>query len=183
MSSGRGSDATTWFREPGRGRYARPERERRFLVGPSVPAGDAARLIEDRYLEGTSLRLRRVTSDGRSVHKLTQKVRTSQDDPAEVLITNLYLSSDEHQRLSALPGCVLVKSRTVVATATHQFVVDEFHGQLQDLRLAEVEVEDLAAPLDLPDWAGAEVTHDDRYSGGCLSALDREGAHALLSTQ
>ncbi|TAL24668.1 MAG: hypothetical protein EPN99_02565 [Frankiales bacterium] len=180
MSSGRKVDATSWFREPGRGRYARHERERRFLVRPSVPTGLATRLIEDRYLEGTSLRLRRVTSDGRAVHKLTQKVRTSHDDPAEVLITNLYLSAEEHQRLAALPGHVIAKTRTVVATTTHEFVVDDFQGQLQGLRLAEVEVDDLAAPLDLPDWVGAEVTHDDRYSGGSLAALDPGGLDALL---
>lgn len=166
------SDATEWFREPGRGKYARPERERRFLVARSVPVGEAARLIEDRYLEGMSLRLRRVTQDRRSVHKLTQKVRTEASDPSEVLVTNMYLSEGEYSRLSALPGHVVVKTRTVVATMSHHFAVDEFHERLRGLRLAEVEVTDLAEPLDLPEWLLAEVSHDDRFSGGNLALTD-----------
>ena len=49
------------------------------------------------------------------------------------------------------------------------------------LRLAEVEVEDLAAPRQLPDWLGPEVTHDDRFSGGRLAALDERSAADLLA--
>ena len=172
------TDPVTWLREPGRGPYARRELERRFLVGAAVADGTAARLIEDVYLDGTSLRLRRVTGDGRAVHKLTQKVRVDEEDPSAVLITNTYLTADEHRLLSALPGHVVVKSRSVVAGA---LVVDVFRGHLEGLVLAEVEVADLTAPLALPDWVGAEVTHDDRYSGGRLAAAREREIAELLS--
>ena len=174
------ADATDWFREPGRGAYARLERERRFLPGPSAPTGNAVRLLEDRYLEGMRLRLRRVTREGRSVHKLTQKVRTVESDPTEVLITNTYLSEGEYARLSALPGLMVVKTRSVVVTASHHFVVDDFQGRLQGLRLAEVEVQDLAEPLDLPPWLGAEVSGDDQFSGGQLAVTDEVRLTELL---
>lgn len=167
------TDPADWAREPGRGTYARTERERRFLVRPNAPKGRLPRLIEDRYLDGLRLRLRRVTGDGRTVHKLTQKVRPEEHDPSEVLLTNMYLSPDEYERLAQLPGHDLVKTRTVVPP----FVVDEFHGRLTGLRLAEVEVHDLKQPLDLPDWLGPEVTTDDRYSGGRLAVTD--GAQLL----
>ncbi|MBC7372893.1 MAG: hypothetical protein H7323_02745 [Frankiales bacterium] len=174
------TDATAWFREPGRGKCTRPERERRFLVARSVPEGEAARLIEDRYLEGMSLRLRRVTQDRRSVHTLTQKVRTEASDPSEVLVTNTYTSEGEYSRLSAFPGHDVVKTRTVVATMSHHFVVDEFHERLAGLRLAEVEVTDLAKPLDLPEWLLAEVSHDDRFSGGHLAVTDASQLTEML---
>lgn len=42
------------------GKYARAERERRFLMaGPPVSAVTASRRITDRYLPGTRLRVRR----------------------------------------------------------------------------------------------------------------------------
>lgn len=174
------SDATDWTREPGRGKYARPERERRFLVGTPVPAGGAGRLIEDRYLDGMRLRLRRVSRDGQSVHKLTQKVRPEESDPSGVLLTNMYLSEDEYSRLCLLPGQVVVKTRAVIPGSAHDFVVDEFHGRLHGLRLAEVEVRDLAEPLHLPEWVTTEVTHDDRFSGGQLAGTSEAQLRELL---
>jgi CYTH domain-containing protein len=176
------SNAADWTREPGRGKYARSERERRFLVKTSVPAGEAARLIEDRYLDGMRLRLRRVSRDGWSVHKLTQKVRPDASDPSQVLITNMYLSETEYSRLSALPGQLVVKTRVVIPVLSHDFVVDEFHGRLQGLRLAEVEVRDLAEPLDLPGWVTTEVTSDDRFSGGQLATTTAVQLRELLDT-
>jgi CYTH domain-containing protein len=173
-------DATDWAREPGQGSYARPERERRFLTTGAVPEGDAARLIEDRYLEGLRLRLRRVSGGGRCVHKLTQKVRMNDRDPSEVLITNMYLTEPEYAVLLALPGRPVVKMRSVVTAEANQFVVDEFQGRLQGLRMAEVEVRDLADRLRLPGWLGREVTHDDRFSGGQLAVADEAALQEML---
>jgi CYTH domain-containing protein len=174
------SGASDWAREPGRGKYARVERERRFRVTGPVPASSFERLIEDRYLDGTSLRLRRVSHDGSAVHKLTQKVRPVESDPSEVRITNTYLSEGEYALLSALPGAVLTKVRTVVPTPTHELVVDTFCGRLQGLRLAEVEVRERAEITDLPQWLGAEVTHDDRFSGAQLARADGNALRKLL---
>lgn len=146
-----------------------------------MPEGDTARLIEDRYLDGLRLRLRRVSRQGRSIHKLTQKVRSDENEPAEVFITNMYLSEAEYARLLALPGHLVVKTRSVVPSMSHQFVVDEFHGRLAGLRLVEVEVRDLAEPLHLPGWLGQEVTHDDRFSGGRLAVADEAAVQELLN--
>jgi len=167
----------TWAREPGRGSYARPERERRFLVRTDPPPLHDVRTLEDRYLDGTTLRLRHVHAGGRSVWKLTQKVRVDAADPADVRLTNVYLLAEEHARLSVLSGRTLVKARG----ACDGVVVDLFSGPLEGLRLAEVEVDDLSARRDLPGWLGPEVTHDDRFSGGRLAALDEPAAAALLA--
>lgn len=41
--------------------------------------------------------------------------------------------------------------------------VDEFFGENQGLILAEVELSHVDQALELPDWIGAEVSHDPRY--------------------
>lgn len=101
-------------RTPGEGRYAKPERERRFLVAVTPLGSGPARRIEDRYLDGTRLRLRKVVAAGDDVvFKLTQKVRRDEADPGLVSLTNIYLPSDEYERLALLAGPVLTKTRRV----------------------------------------------------------------------
>jgi hypothetical protein len=82
------------------GKYARIERERRFLLpGPPPPAAAAAgrRRITDRYLTGTRLRLRRVdhADTGACEVKLTQKVPAGAPGFVQGLITTIYLSAAE----------------------------------------------------------------------------------------
>lgn len=161
-----------WRRAPGRGKYAKVERERRFLVVGDPPDLGVARDIEDRYLDGTLLRLRRLTVAGESVYKLTQKVRWS-GSLLEVSTTNTYLSAEEYDRLLVLPAAVLSKTRRVCLVDGRTFAVDEFHGPLAGLRLAETEVESTADRVPSPPWLGPEVTYDERYSGGSLAVADR----------
>jgi adenylate cyclase len=127
------------------------------------------------------LRLRHVAVGADSVYKLTQKVRVRDEDPAELAITNVYLSPEEHALLAALPASTISKTRSVHAVGEHDFVVDAFHGRLSGLRLAEIEVEDLRAPLPIPAWLGQEVTHDNRYSGGFLAFEHDDQVSDLLT--
>jgi hypothetical protein len=95
-------------------RYGRPEIERRFLLA-GVPDGDVLRTadIDDRYLDGTRLRLRRqVDRAGPVVFKLTQKL-PRQGRYGE--ITTLHISEDEHAALAALPAATLRKIRLSIA--------------------------------------------------------------------
>jgi CYTH domain-containing protein len=138
------------------------------------------RLIEDRYLDGTRLRLRHVRVGDGSVFKLTQKVRLDADDPFDVALTNMYLEAGEYRRLAQLPGADLRKTRSVCFVGANRFVLDEFHGHLQGLCLVEIDVADLAEELVLPTWLGAEVTHDDRFSGGSLARASAEQIARLL---
>ncbi|MFC8512696.1 hypothetical protein [Streptomyces sp. NPDC057257] len=80
------------------GKYAQVERERRFLLAepPASAAVTVSRVIIDRYLVGTRLRLRRAEfPDGRREFKLTQKVPVSRPGAVQGLITNTYLSPAE----------------------------------------------------------------------------------------
>jgi len=155
------------------------ERERRFLVEAALaPALEpaTARLIEDRYLPGTGLRLRRVTApDGSVVHKLGKKY------PGAGLssrpMTNIYLDAAEYGALAALPAAVLVKRRHDVGGG---FAIDVFEGALAGLILAEISADDGAAlaAIVVPSWCTVEVTEDTAYAGGTL-AID--GWHATAT--
>lgn len=48
------------------------------------------------------------------------------------------------------------------------WVIDEFHGALEGLWLAEIELSRPDEKFDLPDWVGVEVTEDPRYSNAYL---------------
>jgi adenylate cyclase len=58
---------------------------------------------------------------------------------------------------------ILEKTRTRVGHGGLVWEVDEFAGPLAGLVLAEVELDSADQALDLPDWAGREVTGDPRY--------------------
>lgn len=175
------TDPPHWWRAPGEGRYARLERERRFLL-TGLPDGlTDSRLIDDRYLDGVRMRLRRIEGDGRVVCKLTQKIRPDDADPSTVSLTNLYLTESEHARLCALPGVMLRKTRSVWQLQQQTFVVDVFHERLTGLLLAELEVDDLDAPLPPHPLIGLDVTRDDRFSGGALAAEDDDRIQELLA--
>ena len=66
-------------------------------------AGDAREIV-DRYVIGTRLRLRSVTADGATAHKLGGWVRPDPDDPMLVMHTSLYLSQEEERR-GAITSC------------------------------------------------------------------------------
>jgi CYTH domain-containing protein len=120
------------------GKYARAEIERRFLLG-GVPDGEdvlAVNEIDDRYLDGTRLRLRRMAQvGGPTALKLTQKLPEPDGHGRQGALTTLYVSEDEYAALAVLPAATLSKSRLSIAP----YGVDVFRGHLAGLYLAEVE--------------------------------------------
>ena len=164
-------------------KYAHIERERRFLVDRATRpdlAGLPCVEIEDHYLDGTRLRLRRMRDSvsGAVVFKLTKKYETG-DVRARPIVT-AYLTDAEYRVFAALPARRLVKRRYEVETKGGAFGIDLFQGNLEGVVLAEIECADDAAlsALILPDWA-IEVTEDPRFEGGYLSQLTAAEAAAL----
>jgi CYTH domain-containing protein len=149
-------------REPGRGRYAQREDERRFLLSELPSERTDPVEIVDRYLEGTRLRLRCVGGD---TWKLTQKVRVDEADPSRILITNIYLSETEHGRLAALPAAELRKVRWRLPSHPG-WSVDVFSGALAGLVLASSESPHDGRP---PVEAVQDVTFDEAFTGGALA--------------
>lgn len=147
-------------------KYARVEIERRFLLA-GVPDGEvvAAHDIDDLYIEGTSLRLRRMARHGGETRlKLTQKLPCS---TVERTLTTIYLTEAEHAVFDRLPGARLRKTRLSIPP----YCVDVFASPLDGLVLAEVEFPSVeGARAFVPaDYCVAEVTTDIRYTGGSLA--------------
>jgi CYTH domain-containing protein len=156
-----------------RTKYARLEDEQRFVL-PALPDGShAPRLIEDRYVLGTRLRVRTVTDEVSRgvVAKLGHKVRLDDAHPSAVWHTTMYVDDDELAVLAALRAATLTKRRWTVAGGA----VDTFLGDLDGLVLFEG-----PRPVVAPGPA-VEVTDDERFCGGALAALDPDGAAALLA--
>lgn len=80
-------------------------------------------------------------------------------------------AADAHQLLDELCERPLIeKTRSAVAIGGLTWEVDAFSGVNDGLIIAEVELENEAQQIDLPDWIGEEVTHDPRYFNANLIA-------------
>ncbi len=71
---------------------------------------------------------------------------------------------DQARQLLALclPGTI-DKHRHIVPYEGHRWEVDEFHGHLEGLTLAELEVPSADTEFAIPPFLGPEVTGDPRY--------------------
>lgn len=59
---------------------------------------------------------------------------------------------------------IVRKTRHVVPISNSLVIeVDEFHGKLSGLTLAEIELTDILQDFPRPDWLGDEVTHDPSF--------------------
>lgn len=176
--SGTGSHAPI-----GEGKYARIERERRFLLAGPPPASavTGSRRITDRYLLGTRLRLRRVDyCDSRACEfKFTQKVPAGAPGFVQGLITSIYLSAAEYDLLVSLPATVLSKIRMSVPPLS----IDVFDPPLHGLVMADVEfsTDQEAQSFTPPVAAVAEITDDPRFTGGSLVQTRRRDLRAWLA--
>jgi CYTH domain-containing protein len=167
----------------GEGKYARIERERRFLLAgpPPTTAVTAPRRITDRYLPGTRLRLRRVDylDSGARELKFTQKVPAGRPGYIQGLITSTYLSAAEYDLLASLPAQVLTKTRLSVPPLS----IDLFDPPLHGLVMADAEfsTDEEAQSFLQPPAAVAEVTDDARFTGGSLVRARRHDLLAWLA--
>ncbi len=151
-------------------KYAHWVAERRFLVDtrklPDLNAADA-RLIEDLYIDGGRLRLRKITMPGGAGLEFKLAKKYAPDNPMIGPMTNLYLNADEYEVFNVLPGARLSKRRHKVGA----FVVDVFEGALDGLILAECEASNRMAAMafDIPAWCVREVTTELDYTGARLA--------------
>lgn len=175
---------------PGASRYARVERERRYLLQglpPGLKTSDPHTQITDNYVTGTRLRLRKVR-DPRTNEwtlKLTQKHTPAPPDFSRTLITNMYLSPYEYEVLSVFEGNELRKNRYPYEHEGRVYAVDVFLGHLRGLVLAETdfdEDEELDA-FPAPSFAHLDVTRDELFTGARLVELTAEELRGALESR
>jgi CYTH domain-containing protein len=163
---------------PAESKYARTERERRYLL-QDLPEGlsraDPHVQITDNYITGTRLRLRKVRDPktNKWTIKFTQKFAPDPRDLSRTIITNIYLNALETESLAISDANEIRKNRYHFDYEGHTFAIDMFLGDLFGLVLAEVsfasdaEMENFSRP----SFAIAEVTNTETFSGGRLSEL------------
>lgn len=145
------------------------EIERKFLVtDPSVVDGVTGTVIRQGYLSRVkerTVRVRRmgdrafVTIKGANVG--ARRSEWEYEIPA----------SDADELLLLCESPVLDKTRYVIDVAGRDWEVDVFAGANAGLVMAEVELDDEAAVVELPSWAGLEVTDDARYYNANLARV------------
>lgn len=153
-------------------KYSHIERERRWTVnGSALPDLDncTSLLIEDRYIDGSRMRLRRMTDEcsGEISLKLSKKYDAGSSD-ARPLVT-AYLDAQEYELLLALPGANLAKRRFHVPHEGREWSLDLFIDPHEGLALLEIEAEEHELQtLVPPPFATKEITDDERYACGSL---------------
>src|SRR5689334_4509410 len=159
-------------------KYARVERERRFLLA-DLPEGltraDPHLQITDNYITGTRLRLRKVREPrtNKWTVKFTQKFAPDGEDLSRTVITNTYLNALEAETLSVFNSNEIRKNRYRFEFEGREFAIDMFLGDLFGLVLAEVSFanDQELDSFPKPPFAIADVTDDLLFTGGSLCEL------------
>jgi CYTH domain-containing protein len=163
---------------PAENKYARVERERRYLL-QDLPQGLTRASphvqITDNYITGTRLRLRKVRNPqtNKWTVKFTQKFAPDAEDFSRTIITNIYLNALEAEMLAVFDANEIRKNRYPFEFEGRSFSVDMFLGDLFGLVLAEVsfETDDELENFPRPPFAIADVTNNELFTGGKLSEL------------
>jgi len=163
------------------GKYARIERERRFLLRElPEPLTRASKHVQiwDNYITNTRLRLRkiRVPETKEYKWKLTQKFAPDPEDLLRTVITNTYLSRTEYEVFSVFEGNEIRKNRYPYEYEGHSYGIDVFLGALWGLILAETsfETDEEMERFTQPPFAFMDVTNDPMFAGGSLVNLSFE---------
>ncbi len=77
--------------------------------------------------------------------------------------------TDAANLLALCPRPLIDKTRHIVHHAGMKWEIDIFHGDNEGLRIAEVELERVDQPIDLPEWVGEEVSQDPKFYNSELS--------------
>lgn len=151
-------------------RYSQLEIERRWLVDKSLLpelSSLPVRLITDRYLDHSRLRLRKIEKADQVEYKLCKKYgKTSEiSEP----ITNLYLSAEEYTMLSVLPGRTLVRQRFTYLFQGVAFSINVMVGKPGPvIAEAEFSSEAEARECDPPPFCTEEISSRIEYEGVSL---------------
>jgi len=166
---------------PESSKYARIERERKFLLeglpGDLTPASPHVQ-ITDNYLTGTRLRLRKIRDPRTNKWrvKFTQKFAPNPQDFSRTIITNVYLNAAEYNTLAIFEANEIRKNRYSFEHGGLKYGIDLFLGDLLGLILAEIsfETDEELEQFIAPPFALAEVTNDALFTGGRLTDLTFE---------
>jgi CYTH domain-containing protein len=143
------------------------EIERKFLIQRNRwhPEGPGSRMTQG-YLSRDPDRTVRVRIVGEEAF-MTVKSRRTGISRTEIEFPITHEHARDLMALCFQP--VIDKMRHAVLHDGMLWEVDVFHGANEGLIVAEIELPAEDTPFTLPDWIGAEVSHDPRYTNSRLS--------------
>lgn len=163
-----------------RWKYAKPEIERRFLLAqrPKKLEDYPFKTIEDKYITGTKIRLRKTCQGDQFQYKLTKKLPLPAATAPLEWASTIYLSQDEYEVFSMLPGSTIKKRRYYTTLASGKALgIDEIALPNEIIWIAEVEfAENEPLAVVLPFSGVREITNDKAYAGNELAKLYAGGA-------
>ncbi len=145
------------------------EIERRFLIANSRwrESAEAPRQIRQAYLALTglaSVRIRIVETA-----KAYMTIKSAQAEVERLEFEYPIPVADAEKLMEMRSGNMIEKQRHIVPCETMRWEIDVFSGVLAGLVIAEIELPDPDVQLSRPDWLGAEITSDERYSNASLA--------------
>ena len=148
------------------------ERERKFLVDELPDGlGDTSTISQGYLVRDDRVEVRVRDEDGE--RSLTIKGGRGE----ERVEVELELSTEDFDELWPLTEHQRIEKRRSRVDLRDDLVaeVDQYRGQLEGLLVVEVEFESEAEAdrFESPEWFGAEVTDDDRYSNATLAEQGR----------
>ncbi|MGF1620381.1 MAG: CYTH domain-containing protein [Rhodomicrobiaceae bacterium] len=145
------------------------EIERRFLVVNSSwrESAEAPRQFRQAYLALTgqaSIRIRIVEKA-----EAYMTIKSAQAEIERLEFEYSIPVEDAETLMEMRSGNMIEKQRHIVSCGNARWEIDVFSGVLAGLVIAEIELPDRDMQFSRPDWLGAEITTDKRYSNASLA--------------
>ena len=151
-------------------KYGKCEYERTFLLDSRFLEEqkiESKKSLTDKYIGGTSLRLRVVKEANKITYKLTQKSKLAPHKIGVRAINTLYLSKEGFQKMNLLQGYVLKKERNLLLVDDLRIGIDTITLNEKLICIAEVEFESEEKMHKFSfsfDYI-KETTEDESYTG------------------
>jgi len=145
------------------------EIERKYLVtGDYKESAHISYMIKQGYLSKVPERTVRVRIRDNQAF-LTIKGKSSVSGLSRYEFEKEISLQEAEELLLLCEKGIIEKTRHIIHFEGNTFEVDEFHGRLNGLVIAEIELKSEKQSFTKPQWLGREVTGDKRYYNSFLS--------------
>ncbi len=153
------------------------EIERKFLINPAsiwkeLEICETMRIIRQYYIVSSkevAVRLRLDEGDNQAILAVKNGLDPMRMNEVEFKIPR----NDYFRRLHEKTGFEISKTRYLIDFEGRTWEVDEFHGNLEGLMVAEIEADDAATITSFPHWVVEEVTYDTSFKNAVMAVNGR----------
>lgn len=146
------------------------EIERKFLVTSEAYKSEAFQQdkIEQAYLNTDPERTVRIRTKGKKAF-ITIKGKSNEAGLTRFEWEKEIDFKEAQELLKLCEPEKIEKTRFLVKVGSHTFEIDEFYAENEGLTIAEVELSSEDENFEKPEWLGAEVSDQPKYSNSSLT--------------